>query len=199
MPWITTASGGGFKGSRLPLGAYRRVSSANAGLNSAETNINNTRAPVIWETVSSWDGSEETSAESFDSGASARRAEGIEICDENLQIRMERLRQLNPFYRVLSGDCATRCGAVTPRKMTPRGSARSVVCTPVCDPALCTESDGEDILLAATDRADVSSCKRQKLNGAATQCSARPRRVERLAASEWAQLLQLVEGDAIVL
>ncbi|ORC89043.1 uncharacterized protein TM35_000142540 [Trypanosoma theileri] len=122
MPWVTTAARKGFQGSRLPLGAYRHKTVPTADVVKVAEPLTTSKVIVsaVWEDVSSWEESQQTCSESSTSANNnavvVMSSEENISCSDDLHIRMERLRRLNPFHHVFSKPQKVNGGVVSMRE-----------------------------------------------------------------------------------
>ncbi|KAF5221345.1 hypothetical protein TcYC6_0016450 [Trypanosoma cruzi] len=190
---------GGLKGSFLPLGAYRRVPREATSLWKTTMNTAKEQVAVVWETVSSWEGSEVTSSDSCASGINDPSLEDVGFWEEHLQIRMELIRRLNPFRQGPPvGGAAHRTASAERNGMTGTklGSIRT---QRACGSVTCGGCVGEDILfpnhenLCTTPKMPQTY---QKVRRHPCECTCR---VRRLAPAEWSELLQLGSEDVVEL
>ncbi|RNF23172.1 uncharacterized protein Tco025E_02866 [Trypanosoma conorhini] len=196
MPWATHAGSGRLTGSLLPLDAYRRVRREPATLlKKAAATDEKKRASVVWETVSSWEGSEGTGSGSAVSGASGASSDKPGDCRGHLQTRMERLRRLNPFRRGPSvrGAAAPSAAAAAAATKT-SGAGTSVGGTRARRAGVSrvdADRDGQGTVLSSHVFATAPPQVPQTLHAVGARPRERRCRVRCLAPAEWSALLQL--------
>ncbi|KAH9601186.1 hypothetical protein LSM04_006150 [Trypanosoma melophagium] len=195
MKWITTATRKGFQGSLLPLGAYRRstVPSADvAKVTEPSSTKDKVIASAIWEDVSSWAESEQTcsASESCTSVNSVISLEENISCSDDIQIRMERLRRLNPFHHSFSKSHETnRSVASMGDKLTGHRTEKSIphakgsntavmpvecALTDLIAWSRTVDNNGEDVLYLDTNTAETKGKLTATITITETKAKAEP-------------------------
>ncbi|RNF03183.1 hypothetical protein TraAM80_05917 [Trypanosoma rangeli] len=197
MPQATHTGSGRLMGSRLPLGAYRRVSREPATQLKKLAGTDKKRVSAVWETVSSWEGSEGTSCNSSASGVSGASPDVLGACYRHLQLRMEGIRRINLLHQ--GPPPLVAAGAAAAKNGETGTSVGNVLSGQASVSLVDAERDGEDILLSSHVAVTTPSRMLQGLQAVGTRPRERRCRVQRLAPAEWSELLQLGDNEAIEL